>query len=164
MTQETNSAFRTLDLLIVGRCDIDIKNLFKYMGFRNIRNIRNGEDSIKEASENVYHFIIVFRNLIDMPGEDFVKQLRTNNKCKSRFSHVILVTNSSEITKNTAAFARDSGITEIITYPFESRAMINKIRAIIENPRNFIISRGYIGPDRRRKKIEVAEEKRKKTD
>ena len=60
---------------------------------------------------------------------------------------------------NTATFgflgaARESGADELLVRPFTAHALLVRIQAVIERPREFIDSAVYIGPSRRRKMIE----------
>src|SRR5260370_19105395 len=46
--------------------------------------------------------------------------------------------------------ARDAGITEFLAKPLSANALHGRILNIISNPRPFIKSKTYFGPDRRR--------------
>ena len=49
--------------------------------------------------------------------------------------------------------ARDSGIHEFLAKPISAKSLFTRIAAIIENPRPFINTDAYFGPDRRRQDI-----------
>jgi DNA-binding response OmpR family regulator len=60
--------------------------------------------------------------------------------------------------------ARDAGANEFVVKPFSAKTLYAKIRAIVDNPRPFIdVPRAFFGPDRRRRTIPVAEDKRQAT-
>lgn len=61
----------------------------------------------------------------------------------------IIITTSRTATEDLAT-ARDAGVNEIVIKPFNTRVMLERITSIIDNPRSFIIAKGYVGPDRRR--------------
>jgi hypothetical protein len=46
--------------------------------------------------------------------------------------------------------ARDAGVTEFLAKPISAKALYNRILHIILNPRPFIKTETYFGPDRRR--------------
>ena len=46
--------------------------------------------------------------------------------------------------------ARDAGITEFLAKPVSARGLYQRITMVIERPRQFIKTRTYTGPDRRR--------------
>jgi DNA-binding NtrC family response regulator len=60
--------------------------------------------------------------------------------------------------------ARDHGMTEFLVKPYTARDLYNRIVRLIEKPRQFVKTREFFGPDRRRHKEDEyeGEGKRKK--
>ena len=46
--------------------------------------------------------------------------------------------------------ARDAGITEFLAKPISAKALYQRVLNVVANPRPFIRTRSYFGPDRRR--------------
>jgi hypothetical protein len=46
--------------------------------------------------------------------------------------------------------ARDAGVTEFLCKPISAKALYERILNVVANPRPFIKSKTYFGPDRRR--------------
>ena len=63
-----------------------------------------------------------------------------------------LLTNECNVTGflNMLVAARDAGITEFLAKPVSSKALYQRIVSVIANPRPFIKTKTYFGPDRRR--------------
>lgn len=62
---------------------------------------------------------------------------------------VIMVTghrNASEV-----EIAREAGVNEFVMKPFTPAALLSRLQAVLTQPRRFIVSANYLGPDRRRK-------------
>ncbi|MDP3381874.1 MAG: response regulator [Phenylobacterium sp.] len=62
---------------------------------------------------------------------------------------VIMVTghrNASEV-----EIAREAGVNEFVMKPFTPAALLSRLQAVLTQPRSFIVSANYLGPDRRRK-------------
>ncbi len=57
--------------------------------------------------------------------------------------------------------ARDAGVNEFVAKPFSPDIIFKRIQKVIENPRQFVYTPTYFGPDRRRSKGYVEEERRK---
>lgn len=59
--------------------------------------------------------------------------------------------------------ARDAGMTEFLVKPFSARSMARRITMVIENPRQFVRTDDFFGPDRRRHRISnyTGQERRK---
>ena len=71
---------------------------------------------------------------------------------KNPFVPIILLTAHTERSRIMAA--RDAGVTEICAKPVTARQMWEKIVAVVNNPRPFVKTANYLGPDRRRKREE----------
>ena len=61
---------------------------------------------------------------------------------------IIMVSYHSE--KSRVLAARDAGITEFLAKPLAPKALYQRILNILTNPRPFIKTKTYFGPDRRR--------------
>ena len=51
--------------------------------------------------------------------------------------------------------ARDAGANEFVAKPFTIGSVFGRIQAVIDRPRQFVATRNYFGPDRRRVKVEM---------
>jgi DNA-binding response OmpR family regulator len=61
---------------------------------------------------------------------------------------IIMMTGHSERKRVTAA--RDAGVTEFLAKPISAKGLHQRILNIVANPRPFIKTKSYFGPDRRR--------------
>jgi two-component system, chemotaxis family, chemotaxis protein CheY len=61
---------------------------------------------------------------------------------------IIMLTGHSE--KKRVMSARDAGITEFLAKPISAKALYQRILNVVANPRPFIKTKNYFGPDRRR--------------
>jgi DNA-binding response OmpR family regulator len=52
--------------------------------------------------------------------------------------------------KQRVTAARDAGITEFLAKPISAKALYQRIVNVVANPRPFIKTKTYFGPDRRR--------------
>ena len=59
-----------------------------------------------------------------------------------------MLTGHSE--KKRVVSARDAGITEFMAKPISAKALYQRILNVVANPRPFIKTKNYFGPDRRR--------------
>jgi len=59
-----------------------------------------------------------------------------------------MLTGHSE--KKRVIAARDAGVTEFLAKPISAKALYQRILNIVANPRPFIRTKNYFGPDRRR--------------
>jgi CheY-like chemotaxis protein len=85
-------------------------------------------------------------------GIDLIRQLRQSNDNIKRLIPIIMLTARAE--KSDVEIARDSGVTEFVVKPYDSKTLFQRVRQVIDSPRGFLITPNYVGPDRRRRKKE----------
>ena len=84
-----------------------------------------------------------------MSGLDLVKQIRTDPASPNPFAPVIMLSGYTQIEQ--VRQARDAGINEFIAKPVSAKTIMQRMQAVIENPRPFVRTKAYFGPCRRRK-------------
>lgn len=96
-------------------------------------------------------------------GMMLLRWVRRHKDSPDRFMPFIMITGYSELEKVNQA--RDMGVTEFMSKPFTIKAVADKLAQIIERPRQFVHTKDYFGPDRRRQILgHQGEERRKMTD
>lgn len=86
-----------------------------------------------------------------MDGIAFVRRLRSGEPGLNRFAPVIMLTVHTE--RMRIVEARDAGVNEFVAKPVSVRTLYARIKALIEEPRQFVRTDHYFGPDRRRKQM-----------
>ena len=86
-----------------------------------------------------------------LDGLDFVRLVRTGNDSPNKFVPIVMLTGHTETHR--VMEARDCGVNEFLAKPNSARGLYARIRQIIDNPRPFIQTSRYFGPDRRRRQI-----------
>jgi DNA-binding response OmpR family regulator len=84
-----------------------------------------------------------------MNGLDVVAAVRFL-ETSGRFLPLIMLTGHSDMTRLTRA--RDCGVTEFVTKPVSAKTVLGRLQAVIPNPRPFIKTRSFFGPELRRRK------------
>ncbi|MCK5778896.1 MAG: response regulator [Rhodospirillales bacterium] len=93
-------------------------------------------------------------------GMGLLKQIRRDEDSPNPFVPVIIVTSMSD--KEHVLTARDLGMTEFLAKPFSPKLIYLRLRIIAEQPRSFVRTGNFFGPDRRRRQIHVDENRREK--
>jgi two-component system, chemotaxis family, chemotaxis protein CheY len=81
-------------------------------------------------------------------GLELVQMIRQPGANANPYIPIIMLTGHSE--KHRVMRARDAGITEFLAKPISATALYERILNLIANPRPFIRTKTYFGPDRRR--------------
>ena len=95
-----------------------------------------------------------------MDGREFLKWMRSNQKDTIRFLPVIVC--SAYASEIVVTESRDLGANEVIVKPVSAAEVSRRIQYVINKPRAFVKGGGFFGPDRRRKKVKIEGEERRK--
>jgi CheY-like chemotaxis protein len=95
-------------------------------------------------------FIVADQNMQPMNGTAFARQLRLapNDPC----SEVPIIMLTAHTERSIVETARDGGIDEILAKPISTKALMQRLNAIMNERRPFVRAATYVGPDRRRRK------------
>ncbi|MHA1154409.1 MAG: response regulator [Alphaproteobacteria bacterium] len=103
--------------------------------------------------------LIIADYLMDgVDGNLFLHWIRTNREVPDRFVPFVMVSGAAD--QFVVEQARDTGVTEFMAKPFSAQSVADRILAVINSPRQFVLAPGYFGPDRRRVNNSAPEERR----
>jgi len=150
-----------IKILIVDDQDF-IRSILRHMlgvlGARDIYDAVDGEEAWEKTFLVKPDLVIVDWEMSPVNGVEFTRRIRKDDNSPNRYIPIIMLTGHSDKARVTTA--RDSGINEFVTKPVAAKPLFERIANVIENPRNFVRTDSYFGPDRRRRSVEVAEERR----
>ncbi len=133
------------------------------LGIRDIDVAEDGMSGFEAYIRLEYDIIITDLEMRPLSGIEFVDLVRTSRKSPNPYIPVIMVTGFTD--RERVEKARDHGVTEFIAKPFTVESLLTRLTAIIEQPRQFIRTANYFGPDRRRHvDASYAGPERRKTD
>lgn len=82
-----------------------------------------------------------------------VRELRADSSAANR--HIPVLMTFANADKNRILAARDAGVTEFLKKPLSANVIGLRLMQALENPRPFVESPVYAGPDRRRREANV---------
>jgi len=110
-------------------------------------------DSVPAALEQLREvpvdIVLTDYNMQPVDGIAFTRMLRDPDHSATPFVPVIMMTGHA--TRKVVAAARNSGVTEFLAKPVSVASMYDRLVQVIENPRPFIRTGSFFGPDRRRR-------------
>ena len=151
-TKEVSSRLSLIGVLIADsdrRIAMIVRKVLESLGFSNIHMARDGSQAVDMLRNEKIDMVITDWQMSPMDGITLVKYLRTMYDSPNRFIPIIMLTGNAE--RDHVEVARDVGVTEFVVKPFSAKTLCDRIIMLIENPRSFIMSRSFIGPDRRRR-------------
>jgi DNA-binding response OmpR family regulator len=128
--------------------------LFSF-GFRDLDITTSGESALSLLRSRSYDIIITELSMAPVDGIALIKAIRTakDDERIRRDIPIIMLTARTDV--ETVSLARDVGVTEFLAKPFSAKTISNRIIQVIDNPRAFVDSPFYIGPERRRKGLPI---------
>lgn len=126
-----------------------IKSIVTALGMRNIAEAENGKRGLVILRDFQPDFIICDWSMEPMNGIEFTKRIRLKDDSPNPYVPIIMLTAHAEV--NRVMIARDAGVNEFLAKPVSVANLYQRIRAIIESPRQYVRTPDYFGPDRRRR-------------
>ena len=130
-----------------------IAAMLRSLGRRDIREANDADRAMSELNRRAFDVLIIDDALNGLDGVAFTHLLRVATDCRNR--HIPIIMMSAAPDAKRIADARDAGVTEFLRKPFAANHLQSRLTAIAANPRGFIEAREYVGPDRRRKAVDV---------
>jgi CheY-like chemotaxis protein len=145
-----------------------LDDLLRYMGVGNVFKARDGVEAIEllKQSRDPYggvgsriDLIISDMVMALIDGLVLLRWVREGKESPDRFLPFIMMSGAAD--DENVQKARDQGVNEFLAKPFSAASVSQRILEVIDNPRQFIATRAYFGPDRHRKNENVAETERR---
>lgn len=121
------------------------------LGIKRIKEVGDGESALTEIGAFEPDIVITDWHMEPMDGTTLVKTIRHSSEDLIRYVPIIMLSGHSDVLR--VQEARDCGVHEFLTKPVSAKSLLARLIAIIENPRPFIKTEQYFGPDRRRQDI-----------
>jgi len=126
-----------------------VETILRGYGARMITALDNSADALHALRTRPFDIVFTEYLMPGMDGEDMIYTLRRTDGI-NRYVPIILTT--AFTSRPRVERARDSGVTEVCAKPVSPRELFRKLASVVDNPRPFVQSAGYVGPDRRRRR------------
>lgn len=124
--------------------------MLRAMGVVHIREASDGAEAMEIVRDWRPDVIILDLMMEHLDGIEFTRMVRTGSDSPHPFVPIIMMTGHAD--RSRVIEARDAGVNEFVAKPLTARALIDRMRSVIDNDRPFIKSSTYTGPDRRRRR------------
>ena len=132
--------------------------MLRSLGRKDIREAYDANKAMTELKRRVFDILIIDDALDGMDGVAFTRKLRSTIDCQNRYVPIIMMSAAPDARR--IAEARDAGVTEFLRKPFAAVHLQTRLASIEANPRGFIEVERYNGPDRRRRTVDVGQDRR----
>jgi len=123
--------------------------ILRAIGVRHVFEAMDGAEALSILRTTAIDVVFTDLSMNGLDGIDFVQLVRNSPDSPNPFVPIVMITGHS--TARRVGEARDAGVNEFLTKPVTARGVIHRLTLLIENPRQFVRSENYFGPDRRRR-------------
>jgi len=151
-----------LKILLVEDHDAHAATLTAMLQAFGIRRIDRADD-VEAAvrllrAGTLYDLMLCDFNLGVINGLSLVKAVRQNDRLTNRYMPIVMVTGDTKPERIVAA--REAGVNNFLSKPVEPPILLRTVQAILNNPRAFVETKTYFGPDRRNRQTDGVQGRR----
>jgi CheY-like chemotaxis protein len=125
-----------------------LRTLLHGFGAREVFEAEDGASGLEAFTNQMPDIIICDWAMPIFDGLELTQMIRQPGGNANPFVPIIMLTAHSE--RSRVLSARDAGVTEFLVKPISANALHDRIVNVVCNPRPFIRTSTYFGPDRRR--------------
>ncbi len=125
-----------------------VRTLLHGFGAREVVEAEDGAAGLEAFNGNIPDIVITDWAMPIFDGIELTQMIRQPGANPNPFVPIIMLTGHSE--RRRVVAARDAGVTEFLVKPISARALYERIVNVVLNPRPFVRTKSYFGPDRRR--------------
>jgi CheY-like chemotaxis protein len=144
--------FELLKILLVDdnhHMRVLLSEILRAIGVRQVFEANDGAEALQIMRTHQIDIIMTDLAMQPLDGIDFVRLLRNSPDSPNPMAPVIMITGHS--TQRRVTEARDVGVNEFLSKPVTARGVLERIGQVVENPRPYVRTAHYFGPDRRRR-------------
>jgi CheY-like chemotaxis protein len=125
-----------------------LRTLLHSFGAREVAEAEDGATALALFNSSLPDIIITDWATPIFDGIELTQIIRQPDAKTNPYVPIIMLTAHSE--KRRVMLARDAGVTEFMVKPISAKALYQRILSVVVNPRPFVKTKTYFGPDRRR--------------
>jgi two-component system chemotaxis response regulator CheY len=126
-----------------------LAEILKAVGVRQIYEASDGAQGLQMMRNHSIDIVMTDLSMQPLDGIDFVRLLRRSPDSPNQMCPVIMITGHS--TMGRVLEARNAGVNEFLAKPLTARGVVERLTQVVDNPRPYVKTAEYFGPDRRRR-------------
>lgn len=125
-----------------------LRMLLQGYGIRKVFEAEDGIHAMTLFNAQAPDIILIDWAMPSLNGLEVLQKIRDPDKSKNPYIPIIMLTSYSE--QKHVTQARDNGATEFLCKPISAYSLYQRLVEVTANPRPFIKTENFFGPDRRR--------------
>jgi two-component system chemotaxis response regulator CheY len=132
-----------------------ICGILENFGVSDVRESANGSGAFQDKQSHAPDAVITDLKMQPIDGLSFTRSVRTDPGSPVPDVPILMITGHCE--KHHVEEARDAGVTDFIAMPVTANTIAERLTSAVQRPRDFVRSRAFVGPDRRRRQLPLVE-------
>ncbi len=124
-----------------------IRNLLHAVDIRDIVVTDSAVDALQILARETFDLALIDFEMPILDGAEFTRRVRSGDGILDRELPIIMISSYTE--ENRVVEARDAGVHEYMAKPLPPTDLYSRIEATLNNPRPFVRTDSYVGPERR---------------
>ncbi|HVW73071.1 MAG TPA: response regulator [Rhizomicrobium sp.] len=125
-----------------------LKQIFTLLGFSQVTCASSTGDALELLRSKCFHIVFCDESVKPHSPADFAKFLRSDLSTGNVIIPMVLISSAARFEE--VRDWRDAGGNDVIVKPISTEVMKVRIASLILNPKPFVTTKTFIGPDRRR--------------
>jgi len=125
-----------------------IRAILHGLGVREVYEAADGAEAVEQFIAHAPDVVVADWVMPILDGIEMTRMMRDQKSSVNPFVPIIMVSGHSERAKVMAA--RDAGVTEFMCKPISAKALHDRFLSVVLQPRQFVRTKTFFGPDRRR--------------
>jgi CheY-like chemotaxis protein len=126
-----------------------LSEILRAIGVKYIFEASDGAQGLQMMKGHEVDIIMTDLSMQPLDGIDFTRLIRRSKDSPNQMCPIIMITGHSTLQR--VHEARDAGVNEFLAKPLTAKGVIERITQVIDNPRPYVKTVDYFGPDRRRR-------------
>src|SRR6516165_5420961 len=126
-----------------------LSEILRAIGVTHIYVASDGAQGLEMMKSHDVDIIMTDLSMQPLDGIDFTRLIRRSKDSPNTMCPIIMITGHSTLQR--VHEARDAGVNEFLAKPLTAKGVIERIGQVIDNPRPYVKTADYFGPDRRRR-------------
>lgn len=126
-----------------------VRTILTSLGIREVAVAEDGTAAIEALRRFDADIVVCDWEMQPMDGIALAREIRLGDDSPNPYVPIIMLTGHTAVQR--VMTARDAGVNEFLAKPVSAAGLYNRIKAIVEQPRQFVRTPDYFGPDRRRR-------------
>lgn len=126
-----------------------LSEILRAVGVRQLFEAGDGAAALQMMKNQEVDIIITDLSMQPLDGIDFTRLVRRSKDSPNQMCPIIMITGHSTLQRVNEA--RDAGVNEFLAKPLTAKGVIERLNQVIDQPRRFVRTDDYFGPDRRRR-------------